>query len=224
MSGEPWAKEKWASGPIADEQRHAGCVLVVLAVVWNAVAWSVGLPALLEPGDPARFFILLFPLVGVILAVLASHQVIRKRRYGAPLFELATRPGVVGRALAGQVLIARGLDPESDFRLQLKCLRTVITGSGKQRRTQVTTLWESAQQLPGALASGGGLRVPVAFAIPAEAAPTDEQNSRDTVRWYLEIRSAVPGVDFFAKFEVPVFHTAESGTPLTDEERRRLGA
>ena len=225
MSGEPWLAKKWSAGRLADENRFAGCIVSGVALVWNAIAWTITLPVLLNPNEGAgRFFVLLFPLIGIVLAAVAVHQVLRRRRYGSPVFELATLPGVVGRALAGQVLIQRGLDPESDFALLLKCSRTIVTGSGKQRRTRETVLWESKQQLPGALASGGGLRVPVAFAIPPEAEPTDERNSRDMVRWFLEIRSAVPGVDFTAKFELPVFRTAESATPLSDDERRRLGA
>lgn len=224
MSGRPWEEKKWAGGRIEDESRHAGCILVGLAVVWNLVAWGVALPVVTGPDrDPGRFVVLLFPTVGIVIAGFAVYFVKRRRRFGSPVLQLATLPGVIGRALAGEVRIERGLDPESDFALTLKCVRTVVTGSGKHRKTRHDTLWESAQRLPGALAQAGGLRLPVAFAIPAHAEPTDERDSNNKVRWYLEVRSEVPGVDFAGKFEVPVFHTAESATPLTEEERRLLG-
>ena len=175
-----------------------------------------------DGGSGENGWVWFFPLIGVPLAGLAVHQILRKRRFGSPVFELATRPGVVGRALAGQVLVPRGLPAESDVALHLKCVRIETTGSGKNRSTRTTTLWEQKRQLPGSLVAGEGLKIPVAFAIPPDAAPTDERNSRDRIRWDLDVESSLPGVNFKARFEVPVFITPESATPLTDEERRRL--
>lgn len=223
MSGQPWDADKWASGKIEDEFKNAGCILVGLAVVFNGVGWAAAVSVSRERDAGGSEWVWFFPFIGVLLAALAVHQVMRKRRFGSPVFELATRPGVVGRALAGQVLVPRGLPAESDVVLHLKCARIETTGSGKNRSTRTTTLWEQKQQLPGSLVAGEGLRIPVAFAIPPDAAPTDERNARDRIRWDLEVQSPLPGVDFKARFEVPVFVTAESATPLTDEERRRLG-
>lgn len=222
MSGEPWQAEKWSSGRIEDDFRNAGCILVGLAVVFNAVGWAAAVSVSRDGGSGENGWVWFFPLIGVPLAGLAVHQILRKRRFGSPVFELATRPGVVGRALAGQVLVLRGLSVESDVALHLKCVRIETTGSGKNRSTRTTTLWEQKRQLPGSLVAGEGLKIPVAFAIPPDAAPTDERNSRDRIRWDLDVESSLPGVNFKARFEVPVFITPESATPLTDEERRRL--
>ncbi len=222
MSGEPWQAEKWSSGRIEDDFRNAGCILVGLAVVFNAVGWAAAVSVSRDGGSGENGWVWFFPLIGVPLAGLAVHQILRKRRFGSPVFELATRPGVVGRALAGQVLVPRGLPAESDVALHLKCVRIETTGSGKNRSTRTTTLWEQKRQLPGSLVAGEGLKIPVAFAIPPDAAPTDERNSRDRIRWDLDVESSLPGVNFKARFEVPVFITPESATPLTDEERRRL--
>lgn len=224
MSSAPWLHKKWASGKLQDTNRHAGCLLLAVAVVWNGISWAIAAPTVLDPSaGGGRLIALLFPLVGVGLAAAAVHAILRRRRYGAATFALATLPGVIGRAIAGQILVERGLEAESDVVLTLKCVRMVVTGSGKQRKTTKTTLWEATQQLPGTVADRGVIRIPVAFAIPPEAEPTDERNLRDTIQWSLEARAAREGVDFYAKFEVPVFRTAESATPLTEEERRRLG-
>lgn len=225
MSGAPWLHKKWASGTLQDANRHAGCLLLAVALFWNGIAWAVAMPTVLDPGaGGARLMVLLFPLVGIGLAAAAVHAILRRRRYGRATFALATLPGVIGRAIAGQILVERGLEAESDVLLTLKCVRKVVTGSGKQRKTTETKLWEATQQLPGTVADRGVIRIPVAFAIPPQAEPTDERNARDMIHWSLEARSAREGVDFYAKFEVPVFRTAESATPLTEEERRRLGA
>mgnify|MGYP000492283956 CR=1 FL=1 len=225
MSRAPWLYQKWASGKLQDANRHAGCLLLGVALFWNGISWAVAVPTVLEPSaGGGRFIALLFPLVGVGLAAAAVHAILRRRRYGAATFELATLPGVIGRAIAGQILVERGLEAESDVVLTLKCVRKVVTGSGKQRRTTETTLWQSTRELPGTVAGAGVIRIPVAFAIPPEAEPTDDRHSSDMIQWHLEARAAREGVDFLAKFEVPVFRTAESETPLTVEERQRLGA
>lgn len=225
MSGAPWQHKKWASGTLQDTNRHAGCLLLAVALFWNGISWAIAVPTVLDPSaGGARLIVLLFPLIGVGLAAAAVHAILRRRRYGAATFALATLPGVIGRAIAGHIIVERGLEAESDVVLTLKCVRKVVTGSGKQRRTTETSLWEATQQLPGTVADRGVIRIPVAFAIPPEAEPTDERNSSDTIQWSLEARAAREGVDFYAKFEVPVFRTADSATPLTEEERRRLGA
>lgn len=223
MTGDPWAGEKWASGRIAEDNKNAGCVLVGLTLVWNAISWGVAFPIVFLQDDSAgRYFVLLFPLVGLLLLVLTVRVLLRRRRYGSPVFVLATRPGVVGRALAGEIRVERGLEPEADIRLRLKCVRVVTTGSGKSRSTTTTVLWEAERQLPGALGEGAGVRIPVAFAIPEDATPTDNRHASDVVRWDLEAKAVVPGIDFGVTFEVPVYFTSESATPLTEDERRRL--
>ena len=60
--------------------------------------------------------------------------------------------------------------------------------------------------------------VPVRFPIPPDALPCDDRNSRDTVLWRLEVAADVPGLDYASAFEVPVFRTAESDRPRTEEE------
>ena len=225
MTGQPWEEGKWASGHVAEDNKNAGCFMVGFTLFWNAISWGVALPIVFMDDDSAgRYFVLLFPLVGLLLLAVTVRILLRRRRYGSPEFVLATRPGVVGRALAGEIRVERGLEPERDIRLHLKCVRVVTTGGGKSRSVTTTVLWEAERQLPGALAEGAGVRIPVAFAIPEDAQPTDDTNSRDVVRWDLEARAVVPGIDFAVTFEVPVFVTPESATPLTEDERRRLMA
>jgi hypothetical protein len=107
--------------------------------------------------------------------------------------------------------------------IRLRCVRRQCTGSGKHRKTSETTLWEDKRRIPGAIRSGEGVRIPVAIPIPQDASPTDARDSSDRVLWRLEVRSETPGVDFLAQFEVPVFRTEESNTPLTPEELSQFG-
>jgi hypothetical protein len=57
-----------------------------------------------------------------------------------------------------------------------------------------------------------GIAIPVAFTIPYDAPPASPEPSDNIILWGLE----VSGVDFHARFEVPVFRTAESSPEVTE--------
>jgi hypothetical protein len=50
--------------------------------------------------------------------------------------------------------------------------------------------------------------IPIQIGIPADALPTDETSLQSQTIWRLNVDAEVPGVDFSAKFEVPVFRSA----------------
>jgi hypothetical protein len=131
--------------------------------------------------------VLLFPLTGILVFSGAIYALLRRQRYGAAVFELATLPAPLGRTLAGHVRVGRGLAPNGEITLSLRAIHRIITRSGKSTSAKEEILWGSHRIL-----------------------------------WRLELKSVVPGVDFLAQFEVPVFYTAESDTPLTPEELARF--
>jgi hypothetical protein len=119
----------------------------------------------------------------------------------------------VGHALEGTVRTPAGLRPSDGFRVVLSCIRRTTSGSGRNRSTTESVLWQDERQV-----SGSALGVPVAFAIPADAVPSDPSRDADRTLWRLAVSADVPGVDYAATFEVPVFHTAASDRPRTAEE------
>jgi hypothetical protein len=62
--------------------------------------------------------------------------------------------------------------------------------------------------------------IPVAFRLPADAQACDDTNSSNRVLWRLQLVARVPGVDYEAQFEVPVFRTPGSDQPLSPEEEQ----
>jgi hypothetical protein len=222
----PWQqRQDWASGRIEDEGRSGGLALLVFALVWNGISWTITIAIWSEGGErgPAHYFILLFPFIGLFALVGAIYALVRRGRYGVPVFELATLPAPLGRALGGHVRIPRGLPAASQIEIGLKAIHRTVTRTGKNTSTREVTLWENQRVLPGAVGDGPGVSVPIAIPIPREAPETSVASPNDRILWRLEIRSAVPGVDFLARFEVPVFYTSESETPLTPEEVARFG-
>ena len=214
----PWLwRDDWAARRITDTSGTEMWTAWVFAAFWNLVSLPgavLGVQAALRDGNRAGFIALLFPVVGVGILVWAVRATLRRRRFGTSLLQLDTLPAVVGHTLEGTVRTPAGLRPTGGFRVLLTCLRRVTTGSGRNRSTSESVLWQEERRVPG-----GGVGLPVAFAIPADAAPSDSRQSGDRTLWRLEVSAEVPGVDYAAVFEVPVFRTAASAVAPTDAER-----
>ncbi|MEO8635786.1 MAG: hypothetical protein ABI587_10970 [Gemmatimonadales bacterium] len=225
LSVEPWgARPDWKARRIRDGNWREALLLVVVTVFWNAVSGGVGYGIFSTSGlvGPQLLF-LVFPLIGLGLIWLSALALLRLRRYGTSTFELATLPAPPGRLLAGRVHLTTSIDPPDGFTIVLRSVRITVTGSGKNRSTHESVLWELTRTMPGALQDAGGISIPIALPIPADARETDERDSSDRVLWRLIVTAEVPGIDYSATFEVPVFRTAESETPLTAEELAALG-
>ena len=213
----PWLwRDGWASRQITDTSRPQMWLAWGFAALWNLVSLPsaiLAVRAALHEGHRAGLIALLFPLVGAGLLVWAVRSTLRYRRYGVSRFDLTTLPAAVGHALEGTVRTPAGLRPADGFKVVLSCIRRVTTGSGRDRSTSESVLWQDERQV-----AGTGVGVPVAFAIPPDAAPCDATQSSDRTLWRLAVSAEVPGVDYAATFEVPVFRTAASDQPRTEEE------
>ena len=220
--GAPWLwREDWASRRIADGSRTQVWFAWGFAALWNLVSLPsavLAVRAALNDGNRVALIALLFPLVGAGLLVWAVRATLRYQRYGVSLFELATLPAPVGHALEGTVRAPAELRPPEGFQVVLSCVRRVTTGSGRNRSTSETVLWQDERRVR---ATGTG--IPIAFAIPPDAMPSDSTHASDRTLWRLAVSAEVPGVDYAATFEVPVFRTAASDQPRTDEERAVAG-
>ena len=214
----PWLwREDWAARRITDAPVAQMGFAWAFAILWNLIsgpAAVVGVRAALREGNRAAMIALLFPAVGVGLLVWAMRITIRRRRYGTSVLELDTLPAVVGHALEGTLRTPAGLRPPEGFRVLLSCIRRSTSGSGNDRSTSESILWQEEHRTG---VSGTG--VPVAFAIPADAAPTGPVRGDDRTLWRLDVSAETPGVDYTAGFEVPVFRTAESALPRTETEQ-----
>jgi uncharacterized membrane protein HdeD (DUF308 family) len=212
----PWMwRADWASGRIEDSNRSTMIAAWAFAGLWNLISLPgayLGLRQALRDETYAALLVLLFPAVGLGLLVWAIRATIRFRSFGVSRLELDTVPARVGRSLRGIVRTTGTLDPREGLRVTLTCVRRMTSGSGKNRSTSERVLWQEEQTVPGRQtrsAEGMITTVPVAFEVPADAAPCDTTSSRDQVVWRLSLSAEVPGVDYAATFEVPVFRTAE---------------
>jgi len=218
---QPWLwRADWAAGRIDDSTQGTMTGAWLFAGLWNLVsipAAVVGVREAVEKDNYAGLFALIFPLIGVGLLTWAIRAAARYRKYGVSRFELGTRPGVIGHALAGTVRTSVTLLPPEGFKLTLSGIRRVTSGSRDDRSTTETVLFQDERRV-----RGDGRSIPVVFPLPADVHPSDQSNANNTVLWRLDVEAAVPGIDYASSFEVPVFRTADSEKPRTAGEEAAL--
>ena len=220
--GEPWLwREDWASGLIQSTDRATVLGAWIFALFWNGVSSFVFfvVPQELAKGNKGVIIALIFPVIGVALLVWAVRATIRWRKFGQSVFKMISVPGVIGGGLAGGIQIPHKLHASEGVRVRLVCLQRVTTGSGKNRSTTENVLWEDEKVITkDPVSDPRHTVVPVFFQIPPGWPATDSEGNQ-TIVWRLEAKAKVPGVDYFAQFEVPVFVTEKSRTsaePLPD--------
>ena len=220
--GEPWRwREDWASGLIQSTDRATVLGAWIFALFWNGVSSFVFfvVPQELAKGNKGVIIALIFPVIGVTLLVWAVRATIRWRKFGQSVFKMISVPGVIGGGLAGGIQIPHKLHASEGVRVRLVCLQRVTTGSGKNRSTTENVLWEDEKVITkDPVSDPRHTVVPVFFQIPPGWPATDSEGNQ-TIVWRLEAKAKVPGVDYSAQFEVPVFVTEKSRTsaePLPD--------
>ena len=222
---EPWRwKEEWATGEIKSSNKAGVIGILIFTILWNLVAIPAGIFVVMDEvvgnGNKSALFVLIFPGVGLLLILWAIRSLVQWRKFGTSVLKMASVPGVIGGKLAGVITAPVHITPEDGFHLSLQCVRRTETGSGKNRRTSESVLWEDERTMSRALLPNAPTRsaVPVLLALPYDAKQTDESSSSHQIVWRLEATAKVPGVDYAAKFEVPVFRTPESSPDFALDE------
>jgi hypothetical protein len=224
---EPWLwNDAWSQGHLRYSARASMRYAWLFALAWNAISLPIVLLApgeFMEKGNHGAAIAVLFPAVGVGLLAWALHATLRWRRFGESVFEMLRVPGVLGGELAGTLQVGGELSASGAIEARLSCIRRYVSGSGKNRSTHEDIRWSDEQQLPPtALARGPfGHALNLCFALPYDASPSDPVASDDYILWRLEVATRMPGVDYRARFEVPVFETAESQRERTAEALAR---
>jgi hypothetical protein len=212
---EPWRwKEQWDKGRIISSSKKTMLWVVMFALIWNLISTPIifMLPKELHKGNTAALIALIFPVVGVGLAAWAIKCILRWRKFGESIFEMETVPGVIGGALSGKLNTGVDVNPESGFLLTLSCINRVVTGSGKNRSTREYVRWQDESLIKKEMYpyDQSGSAIPVLFQISYDSLETNEENPDNKIIWRLDVKASVPGVDYSASFEVPVFRTQKS--------------
>lgn len=209
---QPWLwRSEWADGHIPSRAAiSAGC-LWAFGFLWFAMCSPVLL--LSFPRDSGQRLVLeifrwIFPAAGIGVLLAAAYLTLRKRKYGVSYCRLDAVPAQLGATLRAEVETHVHERPANGFRATLSCVERVTT-HGRETRVSESVLWQDEQVVTDATPGVEGVRVPIAFELPADASPSNEIDPDDVVIWRLELAAEVPGIDYAAQFELPVFVTGE---------------
>ncbi|HEY0371807.1 MAG TPA: hypothetical protein VGD79_07380, partial [Thermoanaerobaculia bacterium] len=214
---EPWLwRDDWAQRTARESAEIGGSCLWGFTIVWLLFSlpmlWFI--PREWPPNARTILFAA-FPVVGLLLLLLAIYQTLRRFKYGASVVRLDRVPIPVGSTLRGEIDVRLREQPAAGFALRLVCLRHTVTGTGKSRSVHESVLWQDEQTVThGAMPSPNGLRVPFRFDIPWEAEPADPADPENLVIWRLYVSADVPGIDYQSFFELPVFRTESARDEL----------
>jgi len=213
----PWLWHKdWSSRLIQDSNRSSLSYIWFFSIFWNLISVPMSLTVLpreiLQNRNYPALLGLLFPLVGAGLLIWAIRATLRWKKFGTSVLELETLPGVIGGHLKGLLQTRTALLPEEGLSLKLTCINRTVSGSGKNRSVNEKILWRERQVIPKDRieARVQGSSIPFTFEVPYDAKETDRKNMDNAILWYVDAAASVPGVDYAAQFEVPLFRTSES--------------
>jgi hypothetical protein len=210
---EPWLwREDWSAGRSYASARSVMWFSWAFALFWNGISTSVAVGMLKghAPLVPAIIFGAIFPIIGLVLLGWAIRNTITWKRFGPSTFKMLSVPGTIGGNLSGAVETSVKVRPQDGFHLKLVCVRRVHIGSGKNSSTSEIVLWQAEKTMnEDLLDEPRRSGIPVSFQIPPDALPTDDSVPSNAIVWRLIAQAGLPGVDYSATFEVPVFRTAE---------------
>jgi hypothetical protein len=206
----PWVQfAAWEQGRIQQAPaKQTALAIGAFAVMWNAVV--IGVAVLASWSDDLRsdttvlVFLGIFGLIGLGLVAGTVYMALAGRKFSPTVFEMSGVPGVLGGWLRGNLRLPEEVPRGCAARVRLVCHRRTSTGSSRmaydvwQEETAVTT----AANVPVAF------RMP--FNLPESDLPDMPAKGGMRVSWLLSISASLPGVDYSAIFEVPVFATDAS--------------
>lgn len=212
----PWTqREDWAAGAIQQEDKLNLRLLVGFAIAWNIISGVIVGGVLASSGFGGFALILLgFPAFGIMLVVVAIRTWLHRRRFGQSVLRCASVPVWLGEPLRGVVEtnIPSTHRSRQGFRIRLACLRErTYHGRRNDDRTTLETVWEREEDAHAPDDGGPVVRIPIDVTVPASLPPTVMPPSDDRTLWRVTVSQKLPGIDYHAVFEIPVFRDLPRG-------------
>lgn len=218
----PWlAREEWARGEVRHTAASSLKTAWLFAILWNALsspALIMGIPEMMKKNRVSDAALMsLFPLFGFFILLWALRLTIQWYRFGTSILRLETLPGVIGGPFRGRLIAPAGLRGFDEIEVTLSCTHRKIsrTRNGTSKTDRI--LWRDERVVPAGEVLSGPVSTEVSFefTIPYDCEESDYANESSFRFWSVHASADVPGVDYAAVFEVPVFRTAESDPAVT---------
>jgi hypothetical protein len=208
-SATPWLlRRDWARGEveaIGHKSNVLALGLLAGALLIGSVVCLVVNPTQKLATDLTKTAIVLVVL-GACFGVGAFYVSRFREKFGQPIFRLNTLPGEIGGMLEGELVVRKGCAEPVIFDFRLRSLKR-LQPSDVDAERYVKVLWETQRKVRGGGDVAGKFVVPFRALIPHDCLET---NAIGGIYWELVAEAKLPGMDYFAVFEVPVFRVAES--------------
>jgi len=210
---EPWRwKLAWADASIPDARIPVGTV-IHLYTLWSGLVIvplviATAMCGAFHRGSSA-WLLMIFVVLWMIPLSFSIRRLRHRMAVGTARFEPKEWPASPGGILRGAILLDKPLPRGGAVELTLACEKNITRGSGEDKSTITEKIWSHRESVPlhAIIRDIGGIRLPVSFALPADA-PESGGDGDTKHAWKLELK--VPGTPVFSAFEVPVFRTAKS--------------
>lgn len=209
--GRPWMwRSDWAAGSSVEvlRERHQqlwlwtiGWGLITTAVLWEA---RRGMPEV----SGLRAVVAAVVLGAIVLLSLATYRTLRTRRYGDVRLSLHANPYRPGGAVSATLKATSKLAPTGPMTVTLAYVHEWVTTSERGVSfTHENILWSDTCSIePAAMTRAAGtVEVPIRFQLPGGADSTDDAIHSNRHYWRIEAEAPVTGIDFKARFEIPVW-------------------
>ncbi|MCF6225109.1 MAG: DUF3592 domain-containing protein [Xanthomonadales bacterium] len=205
----PWKwRPQWQQNQLQSQSGAIRWFATIFAVFWNLISspiWFI-IPQELASGNTIVLVAVLFPLVGIGMAVWATQLWRQHYRFGNSVLILKRVPIDLGGQLRANLQLPADVPVGSELNIRLDCIRKTTTRSGNKTSTHESILWQTDQRI--VVTDAGTYRlVPIRFQLPSDQPETNDPTGKNSVFWRMDISSDIPGIDYQASFELPVFDT-----------------
>lgn len=214
----PWlANKHWRNNTIKSSAQRAHWMMWLFALLLNGITVAL----LLRAGEfitrfkqePASLFILAFPLAGLVLTALAARATAQWRRFGRTPLVLDPFPGSLGGHVGGTIDLPIAAERGQLFKVQLSCIRSYVSGTGKRRTRRTSARWQAEGACHNTPVRGA-TRLTFRFDTPADLPASDIKKSQNYHLWRVAVSASLEGVDFARHYDIPVFATVEQSAGI----------
>lgn len=234
---EPWKlRESWRENLMTHRTRPIRA-LIVLGVIFTVMGLfgtvSILDEAIFSSEDPeyAALLILIFPTAGLIMLGVAYRLWQRGKRFGVSELRLDEVPARLGATVRGRVLAQLPADdlPRHGIRVECSCYRRSVRyersggkNNSRTKRVDMNLLWRDEHHMRPKSVTSEGVEIPFTFDLPEDyptSTPIRRSDSylartrENDIRWKVEVHAELPGPNYDAAFEIPVFAPADADAP-----------
>lgn len=217
-SGKPWlARREWANNRITSNQKLHVWVAWGVTIIWNLISLPAALmiPNAVNNGNYPALIASIFPLAGMGLLYWAIKVTRDWRRYGEVFLRLDPFPGSLGGDVGGSLVIPLRTAENLHFYVQLSCINSYVSGTGKSRETRERMIWQD-EGIAEVISVANHTTLKFLFHVPHHL-PASEEHSDNYNHWRVSVESKNPSVPFSRQYSIPVYATATKSQLQTPE-------